>query len=196
MVTMTDSGSTGEGACKSHLAAAIAAAPSQVITAPGGFYNFRVFEFGERGSSLSGDLIQEIGHGLCDSIRDSYPGAEAVVTPEPGGHIWGLLTAFHLGLECYVLRIPSCQIPSPGETVARQSAFSRGTLLMPWIRPGTRVVIVDDVVSSGGTLVTITQMLRGVAVDVIGAQLIVARGQAWRTLEQASGLRVRYLQAA
>jgi adenine phosphoribosyltransferase len=180
---------------KSHLAAAIAAAPNQLITAPDGSYSFRVFEFGERGSSLSSNLIQEIGHGLCDSIRENYPGVEAVVSPEPGGHMWGLLTAFQLGLECYVLRAPSQQIPSSAAAVARKTAFSRGELLMPSIRPGRRVVIVDDVVSSGGTLVTITQTLRHVAVDVVGAQLIVAKGQAWRALEQAQGLRVSCLQA-
>lgn len=180
---------------ENHLAASIAAAPNQLITAPSGFYSFRVFDFGERGSSLSSDLIQEIGNGLCDSIRDNYPGVEAVVSPEPGGHMWGLLTAFHLGLECYVLRAPSQQISASAAVIDRKTAFSRGELLVPSIRPDRRVVIVDDVVSSGGTLVAITQRLRHAAVDVVGAQLIVAKGQAWRALEQAHGLRVSYLQA-
>ncbi len=177
-----------------YLALAIATAAEQEIVAPGGPYRFRTFDFGERGASLSAGLIQEIGLALAASIKDNFGAVEAIVTPEPGGHMWGLLTAFNLGLGCYVLRAPSRHIPTSAAVVARSTAYSRGELLVPSICPKQRVLIVDDVVSSGGTLRAITGLLRDLDAGVVGAQVIVAKGQAWRALEQHSGLRIRCLQ--
>lgn len=177
-----------------HLALAIASAPEQLISTPNGSYRFRLFDFGERGTSLSRELIQEIGHGLCDSVQLNFPAVEAIVSPEPGGHLWGLLVAFQLGVEFYVLRAPSGLIPTPGMTVPRNTAYSRGELLMPSIRPGTRVLIVDDVVSSGGTLKAIINLLHSLSVEVAGVQTIVVKGQAYRELEASSGIKIQCLQ--
>lgn len=179
---------------RGHLALAIASAPEQLISAPNGSYRFRLFNFGERGTALSRELIQEIGYGLLDSVQMSFPAIEAVVSPEPGGHLWGLLLAFQLGVECYVLRAPSGLIPTPGITVPRNTAYSRGELILPSIRPGTRVLIVDDVVSSGGTIEAVISLLRSLNIEVAGVQTIVAKGQGYRKLEESSGIKIQCLE--
>jgi adenine phosphoribosyltransferase len=174
------------------LSHAISAAPEQLITAPDRPYKFRLFDFGERGTCLSGELIQEIGQRLSHGARLNFPPVEAVVSPEPGGHMWGLLVAFQLGVKCYIPRVPS-PIPTPGVAVARNTAYSRGELLMPPVPPGTRVLIVDDVVSSGGTLKAIIELLHSRAVEVAGVQTILAKGQKYRYLAVSCGIKIHCL---
>jgi adenine phosphoribosyltransferase len=171
-----------------QLAAAVKAAPELLVNGPDGPYHFRAFDFGERGTSLSPELLREIGNGLCASARVNYPEADVIVSPEPGGHSWAMLMAFQLGLTCHILRAPAPDIPQPGVVVSRRTAYSRSELAAPSTPAGSRAVIVDDVLSSGGTLVAVAGLLRGQGVTAVAAQVIVTRGQSYIRVQQELGI--------
>jgi adenine phosphoribosyltransferase len=176
-----------------HLRAAVADAPTTTIPAPGGtHYQFRRYEFGEFGSRLEPELVEEIARSLVAELRRPFWDFDSLVAPEPGGHMWALMVAHGLRTPLTVLRTRSL-VQNPRLRLHRQTAFSSGELFCDSPPSGERVVVVDDVVSSGGTLASIFRGLRNVGVDVVGAQVIVAKGHGWEALEAEFCVPVRSL---
>lgn len=163
-----------------HLADAIATAERCPVRRPdGGVYDFRRYAFGEQGTHLSHRLVVEIVDALVDSINLRFEAVDRIVSPEPGGHTWGMLVAYQLGLPLWVLR---ARPPMLADEVAveRHTAYFDGQLYFEPGEPGERLLVVDDVVSSGGTLRSIVGFLMRSSSVVVGAQVIVAKGTAAR----------------
>lgn|GEM_PF-2439680 len=162
------------------------AATVVMVPTPSGLtYRFKRYPFGELGMMLRPELIREIADGLTKNIRAFAP-IDALIAPEPGGHTWALLAAHSLRLPLHVLR----QRPSQRADeliVQRESAYSKSVLYTADLPVGRRVVVVDDVVSSGGTLTAIVNALSGFEVEVVGVVAIVSkRGGAARLAERLS----------
>ncbi|MFA5038399.1 MAG: orotate phosphoribosyltransferase [Candidatus Omnitrophota bacterium] len=78
----------------------------------------------------------------------------------------------------------SFQNASPVDTfLIRKSAKSHGRMLQvegPQLRPGDEVVLIDDVATTGGSLVDSIEVLRKIGVSVRKAIVIVDRGEGAR----------------
>jgi len=155
-------------------------------------YKFQAFAFGERGTKITAELLKEITDGLCGSIRSNFPDFDYIVSPVPGGHTWGSLTALRLGKPINILRTePSYD---KGETeIPRKTGYYQHNLYFNHFEKGDRVLIIDDVVSTGGTLRTILEALRDLEVTAIGAQLIYAKTSDYKQIESDYSLPVRFL---
>jgi adenine phosphoribosyltransferase len=65
----------------------------------------------------------------------------------------------------------------PGEVAVHQATgYSKGELYLNGVRRGDRVVIVDDVVSTGGTLRALIQALEHVGADIADICVAIRRG--------------------
>ncbi len=65
----------------------------------------------------------------------------------------------------------------PGEIAVHQATgYSKGELYLNGIRKGDRVVIIDDVVSTGGTLRALLQALEIAGADVVDICIAIQRG--------------------
>jgi adenine phosphoribosyltransferase len=65
----------------------------------------------------------------------------------------------------------------PGEVAVHQTTgYSKGELYINGIRKGDRVVIVDDVVSTGGTLRALLAALKIAGADVVDVCVAIQRG--------------------
>jgi hypothetical protein len=81
------------GYVTSELARAIASATSSKIDAPdGGSYRFHRFAFGERGDFIPAPLLDEIVGSLVSLAQRVFAAPDVIVSPEPGGHTWGMAT--------------------------------------------------------------------------------------------------------
>ena len=65
----------------------------------------------------------------------------------------------------------------PGNTVAHEYKLEYGTDIIEiqddGVKPGQRVVIVDDLLATGGTLVASLNLLREIGADVVGAACLI-----------------------
>jgi adenine phosphoribosyltransferase len=193
-MSTVDGVSTAERATEvlTALGAAVSSAPAVHIPASATHapYVFRAYDFGELGLYLDPELIREIRDGLSTAVASFGP-FDSIVSPEPGGHTWGLLVADQLGCGLHILR----RDPPAWFGVRRRSrrtAYSSCTLCYGDLARGERVVIVDDVVSSGSTLRSIAAGLRSQGADAIGAQVILSKGGC-DGLSERLGLPVRAL---
>ena len=154
---------------------AILTALPTLIPSPGeGTYEFHRYPFGERGDYIDAELLQEVLDGLAGIARDRFPAVDVVLCPEPGGHTWGMALARELGCSLAIMREGSSD--EGDHAVDRRSAYRHSTLVPPRLAGHPRVIVVDDVISSGGTLITMLTEIAKLDCELAGGIVILAKG--------------------
>jgi adenine phosphoribosyltransferase len=101
-------------------------------------------------------------------------GAELVVGIEARGFILAAPAAFHAGLGFVPLRKPG---KLPGVTLRESYALEYGEASLEMhedaIRPGARVVIMDDVLATGGTAAAAADLLERAGAKVLGMSFLI-----------------------
>ena len=108
--------------------------------------------------------------GLAAHVGD----ATLVAGIEARGFVFGASVAARLGLGFLPLRKPG---KLPGETVSRAYTLEYGedALHAPagLVAPGTRVLLVDDLIATGGTAGAAVELLREIGCEVVRAAFVV-----------------------
>jgi adenine phosphoribosyltransferase len=155
-------------------------------------YKFKIFAFGERGTWINPELLKEITEGLHDSIIESFPDFDYIVAPEPGGNAWGSLIALKTGKPLNILRAYSSG-EEEEEKVIRKTGYCSETLYFNHFKKGDKVLVIDDVTSTGGTLDAILSKFQELGVITVGAQVIYAKSDGYKIIEQKFSVRIKPL---
>ena len=109
---------------------------------------------------------------MADPWRDG--GVQAVLGVEARGFILGAALALELGVGFVPVRKPG---KLPGATLKQEYALEYGSdrieVCASAVAPGTRVLLVDDVLATGGTLAAALQLAGQLQADVCGAAVLV-----------------------
>ncbi|MGQ0797590.1 MAG: hypoxanthine/guanine phosphoribosyltransferase [Methanobacteriota archaeon] len=82
----------------------------------------------------------------------------------------------------------------PGEVSLKQTTgYSRTDMFINNVRRGDRVVFVDDVISTGGTLVSIVRALRSIGAEVVDALVVFEKTHDRARMEKDLGVRIQTL---
>lgn len=121
------------------------------------------------------DITTLIGHGegLAHSTRHlaeraAAAGAELIAGMEARGFIFGAAAAARLGLGFLPVRKPGkLPVPTIGIDYALEYGRDRLEIDPGAVRPGERVVLIDDLIATGGTALAATELLHraGAVVD-------------------------------
>lgn len=122
-------------------------------------YDFRLFPFGERGNLITPAVIREIRAGLADEARSYAPSCDAIVTVQPGGTGWGYFLADAMDLPLKIITIYKSS-PEDQTQGTQKHGYAKRRLYFPPLQRGERVILFDDVLSSGSTIRTIVNTLR------------------------------------
>ena len=139
--------------------------------------------------SASVDLMAvEIGRGCVDEV----------VAIEARGFPYGAALAYHLGAGFITLRKPG-KLPGPVDAQAYDLEYGTASLELQTdvLRPGRRVVIVDDVLATGGTACAAVELVRraGASVEAV-AVIMDLPGLGGSARLRAMGITVRALLSA
>jgi adenine phosphoribosyltransferase len=110
-----------------------------------------------------------------DRLAERYRGrVDRVVGIESRGFIAGAPVAYALGLGLAVVRKPG-KLPHSTHTVSYQLEYGSDALEMHTdaVRPGERVVVVDDLLATGGTALATVDLVRKVGGRVIECAFII-----------------------
>ena len=114
-----------------------------------------------------GEVYKETIRQMAALVKEM--GAEVIVGPESRGFMFGCPVAVELGLGFIPVRKPG---KLPRETISQTYELEYGvdTLQMhkDSIKPGQKVVIVDDIVAVGGTMDAIVKMIEQVGGELVG----------------------------
>lgn len=179
---------------QNNLRAAIEAAQMVKIKKnDGDDYNFKLYAFGERGTFISPELIAEITENLAQSVTKYFPSFDYIVSPEPGGHTWGMLAAYRLNKPINILRLSTQDNQAETDSIKRETAYNENYINFAGFKRGDKVLLVDDVISSGGTIYAIVQQLRTLGVEVTGIQVILVKGEHYKKMKSDLAVPIKYL---
>jgi adenine phosphoribosyltransferase len=109
--------------------------------------------------------------GMVDSLE---PGTEVLVAVEARGFLLGAAVAQATGLGVVPVRKPG-KTPMVAQRVEYALEYGSAALELPadLIRPGQRVVIIDDVLATGGTVAAAGQLVAAAGASVTGVSVVL-----------------------
>ena len=105
----------------------------------------------------------DVETGLAELVRRYYPEAEALMGTSTAGIAHAAITAHLLGM-------PMGYVRSGAKDHGRQNQIE-GRL-----EPGEKVVVVEDLISTGGSVIEVVNVLRGAGAQVLGVVSIFTYG--------------------
>ena len=132
------------------------------------------------------DEVLDRIYDICDFQCDFIVGAEAMAIP--------LIVPLTLmtGIPYNVVRKKKYGLP--GEVNVRQTTgYSEKDLYINGLKKGDRVVIVDDVISTGGTLKAIVQAFKAMGVKVADIIVVVQKTDGLERLEAELDMKIKTL---
>ena len=115
-------------------------------------------------------------HGIIDSLKDHYAGVgvDIVLGIEARGFIFAPALAYALGAGFVPVRKPK-KLPAPCATVTYDLEYGTDTLEIhrDAIPAGCRVLVVDDLLATGGTAKATTQLVEGLGGTVVGIGVVI-----------------------
>jgi len=123
--------------------------------------------------------LLKVGDGfraVIDGLREHYRGArvDAVLGIEARGFIFAPALAYALGVGFVPVRKPN-KLPAERVSVTYDLEYGTDSLEMhrDAVRPGQSVLIVDDLLATGGTAAAVARMVENVGGKVAGMGFVV-----------------------
>ena len=104
-----------------------------------------------------------VEQGIADTIRRDYPDCEVLMGTSTAG-------IAHAAIAGHLLGLPMGYVRSGAKDHGRQNQIE-GKL-----EPGQRVVVVEDLISTGGSVIEVVQALREAGAEVLGVVSIFTYG--------------------
>lgn len=104
-----------------------------------------------------------VENGLADIIRSHYPACEVVVGTSTAG-------IAHAALVAEILNLPMAYVRGSAKD------HGRGNRIEGRVEAGQRVVVVEDLISTGGSVVEVVDALREAGAEVLGIASIFTYG--------------------
>ena len=119
-----------------------------------------------------GAALKEASKLMADRFRDKGP--ELVVGAEARGFIFGTAVALELGVGFAPVRKPG-KLPSRTVEYSYELEYGTDTLTMHWdaVRPGQKVLLVDDLLATGGTMEACAHMVEQLGGEVLGCAFVI-----------------------
>ena len=105
----------------------------------------------------------KVEHGLAQLVKEYYPECEMLMGTSTAGIAHAAITATLLGLPMGYVR---------GES----KSHGRNNRIEGRMEPGTRVVVVEDLISTGGSAIDVVEALREAGAEVLGIVSIFTYG--------------------
>ena len=109
------------------------------------------------------EVRTDVENGLAQLIRENYPEAEVLMGTSTAGIAHAAITAQIMGL-------PMGYVRSGAKDHGRQNQIE-GKLL-----PGQKAVVVEDLISTGGSVISVVEALREAGAEVLGIASIFTYG--------------------
>ncbi|MBR4015172.1 MAG: adenine phosphoribosyltransferase [Anaerotignum sp.] len=119
------------------------------------------------------------GEGMCqaiDELQEKLDGMtfDLVLGPESRGFIFGMPVAYNLKKGFVPVRKKG---KLPAEVISKEYALEYGSAVIEMhkdaVKPGQKVVIVDDLLATGGTAKAIIEMVESIGAEVVGLAFLI-----------------------
>ena len=137
-----------------------------------GDYNYFIHPITDGVPEIRPELIREVvGH----IIRIANLDVDKIVTVEAMGIPIGIALSIITDIPLVIIRKRKYGLPGEIE-VAQVTGYSKSQLFLNGIEKGDRVIVVDDVISTGGTLLATLESLKVAGARVQDVVAVIRRG--------------------
>jgi adenine phosphoribosyltransferase len=151
-----------------------------------GEYNYFIHPITDGVPEVRPELIREItGH----IVRIADLEVDKIVTVEAMGIPIGISLSIICDIPLVIIRKRKYGLPGEIE-VSQVTGYSKSQLFLNGINKGDRVIVVDDVISTGGTLLAVLKSLKIAGATVKDVVVVVKRGDGVERLK-AEGYAVK-----
>ena len=121
---------------------------------------------------LDGTAYRAAIHHMVEQVRDS--GVGVVASPEARGFLFGPAVAHQLGCGFVPIRKPG-KLPYDVTSVTYDLEYGQDTVAMhvDAINPGDRVLLVDDVLATGGTMAACAELVESKGGVISGCHFLM-----------------------
>ncbi|MCR4682609.1 MAG: orotate phosphoribosyltransferase [Clostridiales bacterium] len=111
----------------------------------------------------SPDVRNDVENGLAAVIKECYPEAELLMGTSTAG-------IAHAAITAHILGLPMGYVRSGAKNHGRKNQIE-GRLI-----PGQKTVVIEDLISTGGSVIEVVEILREAGADVLGIASIFTYG--------------------
>ena len=154
-----------------------------------GNYDYFVHPLTDGVPEIKPELIQEIVGEIKNNLIKDY---DKFVTIEAMGLPIGITLAMNMNKPLVVIRKRSYGFDDE-VAVQQVTGYSKGQLFINGLEPDDKIVIVDDVVSTGGTLIAVLKALINMGIDIVDVIVVIEKRDSKMYVEEQTGIEIKTL---
>lgn len=157
---------------------------SSLISSPvikRGEYNYFIHPISDGVPSIDPRLVEEIADYIL-TITDMEK-VDTIVTVEAMGIPVANALSLKTGVPLTIIRKRPYFLEGEVE-LSQSTGYSKGVLYINGLKKGDRVIIVDDVISTGGTLIALVKALKNMGVEVLDVISVIGRGAGYLQIKE------------
>ncbi|MEZ5334743.1 MAG: hypoxanthine/guanine phosphoribosyltransferase [Methanolobus sp.] len=137
-----------------------------------GPYNYFIHPISDGVPQLEPGLLEEIADHILGMVKGDF---DKILAIEAMGIPLATAISMKTGVPFTIIRKRPYELE--GEIkLSQETGYSKGELYINDVRKGDRVLIVDDVISTGGTLVALVNALENIGAQVTDNIVVIERG--------------------
>ena len=154
-----------------------------------GDYSYFQHPLTDGAPAIDPDLLRDI---CIHIIQTTNLDVDLILTMEAMGiHIATMLSAL-TGIPFNIIRKKPCYLPHE-VTLDQSTGYGKGKMYMNSIQKGQKILIIDAVISTGGTLIAVLDALKKIGAHVSDIICIIERGNGKKQVKKQTGFEVKTL---
>jgi len=152
-------------------------------------YDYFVFPIADGIPTIHPDLFEEVIDAIDEKIQGQY---DKIVTVEA----MGIHLAAGLSLKTRkpftIIRKRKYNLPDEKE-FEQVTGYSSRKMYINGLEKGDRIVLVDDLISTGGTIIGILRALEQMGVEVVDVIIVIDKGEGKKKVEEKFDIKIKTL---
>jgi adenine phosphoribosyltransferase len=153
----------------------------------GQIYNYFIHPISDGIPETDPAILEEIADFIINDRKTG--GVDKIVTVEAMGIPIATALSLKTGIPVSIIRKRAYGLNSEVEFF-QTTGYSKCSLFINGIEKDDRILIVDDVISTGGTLLSLLEAMNGMEVDVSGVYCVIGRGGGAKYVKEKTGVDV------
>lgn len=145
-----------------------------------GEYNYFIHPISDGVPSIDPHMVEEISDYIAE-IADMN--VDTILTVEAMGIPVANALSLKTGISLTIVRKRPYFLEGEVE-LSQSTGYSKGVLYINGLKKGDRIIIVDDVISTGGTLLALVKALQNMGVEVKDVISVIGRGDGYLKLKE------------
>ncbi|AEF95917.1 hypoxanthine/guanine phosphoribosyltransferase [Methanotorris igneus] len=155
-----------------------------------GDYEYFIHPISDGVPIVNPKLLREVATRIIKEV--DFENIDKIVTAEAMGI--PLVTTLSLYTDVPYVIMRKREYKLKGEIpVHQETGYSKGQLYLNGIEKGDRVLIVDDVISTGGTMIAIINALKKAGAEIKDIVCVIERGEGKKIVEEKTGYKIKTL---